>query len=71
MTKHPIPIEWLAEPMDEDDLPGYLADELQAFNKIYDVHINEWGYVTGNFSPVDVLTLGYKLLAWTRMTHGE
>ena len=47
------------------NLGEYLLDELQEFAKHHQLTLDDAGFVVGDVLPTDVLSLGYRLLAWT------
>lgn len=56
--------------IDEDDLPGYLVDEIRAFSEHHQIIIDKDGFVSGNLTPADASSLGYKLIAWVLTSKG-
>lgn len=56
--------------VDEDDLPGYVIDEIKGFNEHHQIVLDKDGFVSGNMTPADVSSLGYKLIAWVLTSKG-
>lgn len=47
------------------ELSELIEDELYEFAKHHQLTVDDDGFVSGNVVPTDVLSLGYRLLAWT------
>lgn len=54
---------------DPAELSEFVVDQLQEFVRQHNVKIDEHGFVSGDLSPAQVVSLGYQLLAWVVLSN--